>query len=164
MSYEVQRGSGWMDYLDLAQAYANKRSGCNKVAVGSVIVKDGDIVAFGANRAIPDLCKTMRGCFRVEQYGEDSKSHRNPEDCRAIHSEIDAISTAAKQGARTQDATIYVTRYPCEGCAKAVIAAGIKTVVYGGTTRITPQTAAMFDTYNVDVIYVPDWKEDLTDR
>ena len=80
------------DYLDFAQLFAKKNSGCRKVAVGSVIVKDGQMISFGANRAIPNLCKTPRGCLRIEKYGEDSKSHRNPEDCRAIHSEIDALS------------------------------------------------------------------------
>lgn len=155
---------GWKDCLDFAQLYANKVSGCNKVAVGSAIVKQGKIVALGANRAVPDLCKTQRGCLRVEKYGEDSKNHRNPEDCRAIHSEIDALCSAASIGVPVGDAAIFVTRYPCEGCAKAIIAAGIKRVFYGGTTRISQQTADMFDEYNVACTYIPDWKEDMSDR
>ena len=154
----------WKSYLDFAQMYANKASGCNKVAVGSVIVQDNHIVSMGANRAVPDLCKTQRGCLRVEKYGNDSKNHRNPEDCRAIHSEIDAICGAASIGVPIGGASIFVTRYPCEGCAKAIIAAGIKTVYYGGTTRISQQTADMFDKHNIDCIYIADWKEDMSDR
>ena len=149
------------DYLDFAQLYADKTSGCRKVAVGSVIVKEGRMIGFGANRCIPNLCKTSRGCLRVERYGEDSKSHRNPEDCRAIHSEIDALSRVRESVA---GATIYVTRYPCEGCAKAIIASGIKEVVYGGTTKISRDTERMFDDYDVRCIYIPDWKEDHSDR
>lgn len=82
-------------YLDLAYHYAERMSGCKKVAVGSIIKSSGGIISMGANRVIPDLC-IGRGCLRVEKYGDDSKSHRNPEDCRAIHSEIDAITSAAK--------------------------------------------------------------------
>ncbi len=152
------------DCLDMAHAYATKTSGCKKVAVGCAIVRDGYIIALGANRGIPNLCKTKRGCFRVERYGEDSKNHRNPEDCRAIHSEVDALCSAAAQGISVKGAEMYVTRYPCEGCAKAIIAAGIKRVYYGGTARISDQTRDMLDEYNIECTYIPDWKEDLSDR
>lgn len=158
------RSLSWKGYLDIAQAYADKLSGCNKVAVGSVIVNHDKIISLGANRAVPDLCRTSRGCFRVEKYGEDSKNHRNPEDCRAIHSEIDAICSAASEGNAIAGSSIFVTRYPCEGCAKAIIAAGIKHVYYGGTVRISSQTSAMFDSFGVEFTYIPEWKEDTSDR
>lgn len=148
------------DYLDMAQLYADKLSGCRKVSVGCVIVKDERMISFGANRAIPNLCET-RGCLRVEKYGNDSKSHRNPEDCRSLHSEIDALSNLRESAG---GATIYVTRYPCEGCAKAIVSAGIKEVVYGGTTRISDMTRDMFDTFDIKVVWLPDWKTDLSDR
>lgn len=150
----------WNEYLTLAQAYANMNSGCLKVAVGSVIVKDGKIVGLGANRTFPELCK-KKGCLRKELYGDDSKSHRNPSDCRAIHSEIDAISSASVS---LHKATIFVTRYPCEACARAIIAAGITRVVYGGTAKVSDQTLDMFDKYGVECSYVPYWKEDNSDR
>lgn len=148
------------DYLDMAQMYADKLSGCTKVAVGCVIVKDERMISFGANRSTFHNCKN-RGCYRVFKYGDDSKSHRNPEDCSAIHSEIDALSNLRENAA---GATIYVTRYPCEGCAKAIISAGIKEVIYGGTTQISDMTRDMFDEYNVRCIWIPDWKTDLSDR
>ena len=150
--------------LDLALSYANIMSGCRKVAVGSIIVKENVIIGMGANKAIPNLCKSPRGCLRVEKYGEDSKIHRNPEDCRAIHSEIDAICTAAKTGSSVQGSTIYVTRYPCESCAKAIVASGIKKVVYGGTANISEETRRIFDEGYVDCYKVNDWREDNTDR
>lgn len=155
----------WGDYLDLAQKYADRTSGCNKVAVGSVIVNPykGLIMSFGSNRAMPDLCKS-RGCLRKELYGEDSKIHRNPADCRAIHSEVDAICNAAFLGVPIVGATIIVTRYPCESCAKAIVTAGITQVVYGGTAKISEQTASLFEHYGVSCIHVEGWKEDPTDR
>ena len=151
-------------HLDLAYSYASYISGCRKVAVGSVIDKDGVIVAFGANRAIPDLCRSHRGCLRMEKYGNDSKQHRDPADCRAIHSEIAAICTAAKTGQSVEGASIYVTRYPCESCAKAIIVSGIKTVYYGGTAKISSQTQEMFETHDVNCYFIDNWKEDNSDR
>lgn len=149
------------DYLDLAQMYADKLSGCIKVAVGAIIVKEERMISFGANRSVPYPCKSTGHCLRVKKYGDDSKSHRNPEDCSSIHSEIDALSNLRESAA---GATIYVTRYPCEGCAKAIISAGIKEVIYGGTAQISDMTRDMFDEYNIRCIWVPDWKTDLSDR
>lgn len=148
------------DFLDMAQLYADKQSGCCKVQVGAVIVKEERMISFGANRGVSFDCK-HRGCLRVHKYGDDSKSHRNPEDCSSIHSEIDALSNLRESAA---GATAYVTRYPCEGCAKALIAAGIKEVVYGGTARISDMTNDMFEAHDVRCVYLPDWKTDLTDR
>lgn len=150
--------------LNIAQMFANKFSGCNKVAVGSVIAKDSRILSIGANRALPNLCKTPRGCLRVELYGNDSKNHRNSGDCRAIHSEIDALSTAARFGIATEGASIFVTRYPCESCAKAIITAGIKEVYYGGTAQISDYTARLFEENHVDCYFYGGWKEDNSDR
>ena len=152
------------DWLDFALSFARKRSGCNKVAVGSVIIKDNRAIAVGANRAIPDYCKTSRGCLRMEKYGNDSKVHRDPSDCRAIHSEVDAICSAACNGASINGATICVTRYPCESCAKAIVASGIAQVYYGGTADISEQTRLIFDIAGINVYKVEDWLEDNTDR
>lgn len=152
------------DWLDIAQEYANRTSGCRKVAVGSVIVQDGQPLALGANRGIPDLCKTERGCLRMERFGDDSKAHRDPADCRAIHSEVDAIGYAARQGIRIDGATIYVTRYPCESCAKAIIVSGIKTVYYGGTAEASEDTKHMLETYGVDLIWLKNYGGESNDH
>lgn len=137
-------------WLSLASDYAKRMSGCLKVQVGSVIVKDNKLLAFGANRTIPNLCKTSRGCLRVEKFGENDKTHRNPEDCRAIHSEIDAICNSQVD---LSGATIYVTRYPCEACAKAIIASGISRVIYGRETKVSEQTCWMLEDAGVEVIH-----------
>lgn len=139
--------------LTLAHTYAQMASGCRKVQVGAAIVKDGSVIAMGANRTIPDLCK-VKGCLREELYGDNSKVHRNPSDCRAIHSEIDAICHA---GQSLVGATIYITRYPCESCARAIIAAGIVHVIYGRTQEISKETQNMFEEYNVECRHMSHW-------
>lgn len=154
------------DWFEIADVYAKKESGCNKVAVGCAIVTPDlkQLLALGANRSIPDLCKSVRGCLRIEKFGEDSKAHRNSGDCRAIHSEIDAIASAAREGIPLNGSIAIVTRYPCENCAKALIQAGVQSVWYGGTAKVSTYTAAIFDMNNVRCYHCTSWKEDLSDR
>ena len=143
--------------LGIAHRYARTYSGCTKVQVGSVITKDSRIISCGANRTIPRLCDTLRGCLRVEKYGDKSKEHRNPADCRAIHSEVDAVCNAAKNGISTEGAVIYVTRYPCEACARVIVSAGIKAVMYGRKESISDETRKIFESNHVEYYHFADW-------
>lgn len=154
---------GHKHFLDVAFNYATMRSSCCKVAVGTALVNKQALISVGANKTLPVSCKSA-GCLRVSLYGDDSKSHRNPSDCRAVHSEIDAITAACRDGISTKGSVAYVTRYPCEACARALVSAGIRKVVYGGTTEISEQTKGIFAGSFVEVQHITDWKEDNTDR
>lgn len=141
-------------YLDMAHTYARGRSGCTKVTVGSVITDEqGSILAFGANASIPNLCR-RQGCLRVTKYGNNAKEHRLPSDCRAVHSEVDAICHLEKSA---RGGRIYVTRYPCEACARAIVAAGISHVYYGRKQEISEETKAIFKSEDVTVCHVSMW-------
>ena len=146
------------EMLDLAQRYADKMSGCRKVAVGCILTPKGDttVQIYGCNKTLPLDCRKF-GCRRVQLYGEDSKNHRLPSDCRAIHSEVDAITQAAWFGHSVYGATMYVTRYPCEACARAIVNAGIKYVYYGREQEISEETKAIFDEGHVTVTHISDW-------
>ena len=50
--------------------------------------------------------------------------------CYAIHAEQNAIIQAAKLGVSIDGATLYCTHQPCSVCAKMIINAGIRRVVY----------------------------------
>lgn len=152
--------------LDKVQQYADCATGCKKVAVGTVIMKEdkGQIhKVYGANKVLFNECKE-RGCHRIEKYGEDSKNHRNPEDCRAIHSEIDALCKCAKDGVSTKGAVAMVTRYPCEACARALIDAEIGIVIYGRKQEISEETKHLFETARIPVVWIKDWEYEDTER
>ncbi len=144
--------------LNEAHLYAVRNSGCRKVEVGSAIAiaPIPDSAVFGANKSVPYNCK-FHGCLRIEKYGEASKSHRNPEDCRAVHSEVDVICRAAKQGISTDGKTIFVTRYPCEACARAIVDAGIKHVIYGRQQECSEETMRIFKVSGVEVFHMKEW-------
>lgn len=148
-------------YLKMAGEYAKKMTGCTKVSVGSCIVTQNGAVVLGANRVVQDRCM-KDGCHRVLKYGDNAKTHRNPDDCLAIHSEIDAISRAACQGIDLYGAIIFVTRYPCEACARAIAMSGIKRVVYGRNQEISEMTKQIFEDCCVSYQNEPQYKEDDT--
>ena len=49
---------------------------------------------------------------------------------RVVHAEMHAICDAAAAGRSVRGATLYSTTFPCHLCAKHIIAAGIREVVY----------------------------------
>ena len=49
---------------------------------------------------------------------------------RIVHAEMDAILSCARNNISTQGATLYVTTFPCHNCAKHIVAAGIKKVIF----------------------------------
>ena len=152
-----------IDYLNEIQSQAEEYSGCKKVTVGALLIPhNSKTYVYGFNRAVPDLCRSEE-CRRIQLYGEDSKSHRLPSDCRSIHSEVDAICNAAKFGISTYNSTLIVTRYPCEACARAIVSAGIKEVYYGREQEISEETARIFSDNKIKVQRV-DWTYEDTRR
>jgi cytidine deaminase len=49
---------------------------------------------------------------------------------RPVHAEMAAIIDAARRGVSVDGCSIYVTTFPCHNCAKHIIAAGLRRVVY----------------------------------
>lgn len=49
---------------------------------------------------------------------------------RVVHGEMEALMMCARNGISTKGCTMYMTTFPCHNCAKHIIAAGIKKVVY----------------------------------
>jgi len=49
---------------------------------------------------------------------------------RAVHAEMAAITHAARSGVRLQDARLFCTTFPCHLCARHIVAAGIREVVF----------------------------------
>lgn len=145
------------NYLDSAQEYADRKATCLKVRVGSAI-SAGGLLIFGSNHGVCNCA--VNGCRRVKLYGENSKQHRLPSDCDSVHSEVDAIAKAAKMGVKIGGATIYVTRYPCEACARAIVAAGIKKVIYGRKESISDYTKKILDSGEIEVVHMTDWNRE----
>ncbi|KPK71885.1 MAG: cytidine deaminase [Acidithiobacillales bacterium SM23_46] len=107
---------------------AASRSNCLSRHVGAVIVKDRQIVSTGYN-GTPKGIKNCNegGCPRCWSMAE---SGTRLDECLCVHAEENAIVQAACNGISIQGATLYTTFCPCSYCAKSIINASIKRVVY----------------------------------
>ena len=110
-------------YLQLATVWA-KNSYCVRRQVGAILVKDKMIISDGYNG-------TPAG---FENVCEDENGVTKP---YVLHAEANAITKVAKSGNSSDGSTLYVTASPCIECAKLIIQAGIKRVVYHDEYRIT---------------------------
>lgn len=109
-------------YMRMAGIWA-ENSYCKRRKVGALIVKDKMIISDGYNG-------TPSG---FENVCEDDNNLTKP---YVLHAEANAITKIARSSNNSDGATLYVTTSPCIECAKLIIQAGIKRVVYGDKYRI----------------------------
>ncbi len=109
-------------YLKMATIWA-QNSYCKRRQVGAILVKDKMIISDGYNG-------TPSG---FENICEDENNKTKP---YVLHAEANAISKVAKSSNSSDGATMYVTSSPCLECAKLIIQAGIKRVVFYDNYRL----------------------------
>ena len=110
-------------YLQMAHIWA-QNSYCQRRQVGALVVKNKMIISDGYNG-------TPSG---FENICEDENNVTKP---YVLHAEANAITKLARSNNNSEGATIYITASPCIECAKLIIQAGIKRVVYGEQYRLT---------------------------
>ncbi len=106
----------WDEYFMSIALLASCRSSCDRLHVGSVIVRDNRIISMGYNGFIA-------GCSHTSHVKDGHEQ-------ATIHSEINAISDCAKRGVSLDNSTIYITHYPCINCFKSIASCGIKIIKY----------------------------------
>ena len=111
-------------YLRMARIWG-ENSYCRRKQVGALIVKDKMIISDGYNG-------TPSG---FENICEDPDTGLTKP--YVLHAEANAITKIARSGNSSDQATLYVTHAPCLECAKLIIQAGIKRVVYSHNYRLT---------------------------
>ena len=108
-------------YIRMAKIWATN-SYCKRRQVGALIVKDKMIISDGYNG-------TPSGF-------ENDCEEDNVTKPYVLHAEANAITKLARSSNNSDGATLYVTASPCIECAKLIIQAGIKRVVYGEKYRL----------------------------
>ncbi len=112
-----------MRYLRMARIWA-ENSYCERRKVGALVVKDKMIISDGYNgtpSGFENVCEDDNGVTKTY----------------VLHAEANAITKLARSSNNSDGATIYITASPCIECAKLIIQAGIKRVVYGENYRLT---------------------------
>ena len=118
----------WDEYfMDITRVVAS-RSTCLRRQVGAVVVKDKRLLTSGYNGAPQGLAHCLEvGCLRERMGIPSGERH---ELCRGLHAEQNAIVQAALHGVGIAGATLYCTHQPCSACAKMIINAGIRRIVF----------------------------------
>jgi len=110
-------------YLRMARIWA-ENSYCKRRQVGALVVKDKMIISDGYNgtpSGFENVCEDEQGLTKTY----------------VLHAEANAITKLARSSNNSDGATIYITASPCIECAKLIIQAGIKRVVYGENYRLS---------------------------
>lgn len=109
---------------------AATRSTCLRRHVGAVIVQERMVLSTGYNdtpRGLPNCGDG--GCARC---ASDAPSGVGLDTCLCLHAEQNAIIQAAYHGVSISGAAIYTTHQPCLTCAKMIVNAGIRRIVFAG--------------------------------
>ena len=126
-------------YLEMARIWA-KNSYCTRRQVGALVVKNNMIISDGYNG-------TPSG---FENVCEDENGITKP---YVLHAEANAITKLARSSNNSEGAIIYITASPCIECAKLIIQAGIKRVVYGEKYRLT-DGIELLERAGIEVVYL----------
>ena len=126
-------------YLRMAKIWA-ENSYCQRRKVGALVVKDKMIISDGYNG-------TPSG---FENICEDEHEATKP---YVLHAEANAITKIACSNNNSKGATMYVTASPCIECAKLIIQAGVRRVVYSEKYRLD-DGIRLLERAGIDIVYI----------
>ena len=112
----TQERPDWNSYFKEIVQVTSKRSPCNRLNVGCLLIKDNRIISQGYNGFLP-------GC-------KHQSILRDNHEQATIHAEQNALCDCAKRGVSSNDCIAYITHYPCLICTRLLIASGIKEIKY----------------------------------
>ena len=127
----------WEEYFKRNCYSYKERSPCERLQVGCIIVKDKRIIAQGYNGFLP-------GC------PHESIVRDNHEQA-TVHAEINAICDCANRGVSVNNASIYISHYPCINCCKAILASGISRIFYLDDYKNDPIVKRLILQKNIEI-------------
>ena len=113
---DINNRPSWDQYFKEIVQVTAKRSSCNRLNVGCILVKDKRIIAQGYNGFLP-------GC-------PHKSIVRDNHEQATVHAEQNTIADCAKRTVSCMDSTAFITHYPCLNCCKILLASGIKQIKY----------------------------------
>ena len=127
-------------YLRLAKIWS-ENSYCERRKVGALLVKDKMIISDGYNgtpSGFPNVCESEEGVTLPY----------------VLHAEANAITKVARSHNSSEGSTLYVTDSPCIECAKLIIQAGIKRMVFSKHYRLD-DGIRLLERAGVEIVHIP---------
>lgn len=106
----------WDEYFKEIVQVTAKRSPCERLQVGCLLVHSNRIISQGYNGFLP-------GC-------EHRSIIRDGHEQATVHAEQNALADCAKRGVSCAGCTAYITHYPCIICCRLLLASGITKIKY----------------------------------
>lgn len=106
----------WVEYFKEIVQVTAKRSPCERLHVGCILIKDNRIVSQGYNGYLPS-------CIHKSIV-------RDNHEQAMVHAEQNALCDCAKRGVSCKESSAYVTHYPCIICTRLLLASGVKEINY----------------------------------
>lgn len=146
----------WDEYFMGVALLASKRSKDPNTQVGACIVDENNVIISTGYNGFPIGCSDDD--FPWDREGENTKYPF------VVHAELNAILNAS--GKLLRGARVYVALFPCNECAKAIIQAGIKEVIYlsdkYADTPLTQASKLMLNTAGVKLTQLHPETETIT--
>ena len=117
-------------YMNIAREVSTL-SRCKRKKVGCIIVKDNNILSMGYNgtpTGMDNKCEDEQTDGYLNNIGVHKINYTTK--WYVLHAESNAIAKMARTINACEGATLYTTMSPCKECAKLIIQAGIKEVVF----------------------------------
>ena len=128
----------WEEYFKNIVEITATRSPCHRLQVGCLLVRDNRIISQGYNGFLPET-------------PHESIVENNHEQA-TVHAEQNAIADCAKRGVSCDEATAYVTHYPCIICSRLLLASGIRCIKYINTYKNDELVNVFTDQLEIPVI------------
>lgn len=130
----------WDEYFKEIVQVTAKRSPCERLNVGCILVYKNRIVSQGYNGFLP-------GC-------EHKSIVINNHEQATVHAEQNALCDCAKRGVSCEEAIAYVTHYPCIICTRLMLASGIREIKYINDYKNDPLVEHFCTQMNVKIIQI----------
>lgn len=130
----------WHEYFMAIALLVSKRSSCHRLHVGCILVQNNRIISSGYNGHLPNT--------------KHRSVIRNNHEQMTVHAEVNSIIDCAKRNVSTNNATAYVTHYPCLNCFKTLISGGIKKIIYNENYKNNILVKELSDELNIVMIHL----------
>ena len=154
MSGKREEYTTWKEHGMGEAMLASARSKDPSTQVGAYITDDNNLPISVGYNGMPRGLNDDNAPWNSQ--GEETGDMLAVKNTFVVHAELNAILNALQAGKSLVGTTMYVTLFPCNECAKAIIQAGIKKVVYlrmYSNQTIVEATKRMFNA--AGVLYVP---------
>jgi dCMP deaminase len=123
-------------YIHMAKVHAERHSDDPDTRVAAVVVdaSSGNVLSAGVNGMPAGVGAHAERWVRPEKYKW------------VVHAELAAVANAARRGVSLDGSTCVVTMFPCVGCSKALVQAGVRTLVAPMPDHSHPTFGAEFQT------------------